>query len=68
MVTEMSGQGNVQSGKCLSGEMFGHRILHQGSVRSGICPLGSVSWGNVQLGKYLCTSWKGYGSQMGDIV
>ena len=49
MVTEMSGQGNVQSGKCLSGEMFGHGILHQGSVRSGICPRGSVSWGNVRV-------------------
>ena len=65
---EISGQGNVQSGKCLSGEMFGHGILHQGSVRLGICPWGSVSWGNAQLGKCPCTSWKGCGSQMGDMV
>ena len=51
MVTEMSGRGNVSSGKSLSGGMFGWGSLRRGSVRSGNCLFGEMSIGEVSVGE-----------------
>ena len=65
---EMSGQGNVQLGKCLSGEMFSRGSLHWGSVQLGNCLFGKMSIrevsvrvcprGNVSRG-YVCIPFLG---------
>ena len=65
MVKKISDQGNVQSEKHVSGEMFSRGILCRGIFRSekyplgkcqlGICPQGSVNQGNVQSGNCLHT-------------
>ena len=51
MAREMSGRGNVRSGKCLSGEMSSRVSVLQGSVRSGNCPFGEMSIGEVSVGE-----------------
>ena len=47
MVREMSGRGNIRSGKYLSGEISGRGSLHRANVRRGSVRRGSVSRGSV---------------------
>ena len=42
---------NVQSGKCLSGEMPSGGSILRGSVRLGNCPFGEMSVGEVSVGE-----------------
>ena len=49
LIGEMSGRGNVRSGKCPVGEVSG-----RGSVRSGKCPVGEVSVGEVSENLHAC--------------
>ena len=47
----MSGWGNAQSGKCLSGEMSGRGSLHRLTVRLGNCPFRKISIGEMSVGE-----------------
>ena len=50
-LTKTCGQGNVRSGKCLSGEMSSRGSVLRGSVRSGNSPFGEMSLREVSVGE-----------------
>ena len=51
VVWEISGRGNVRSGKCLSGEISSRGSVLRGSVRLGNCSFGDMSDGEVSVGE-----------------